>query len=121
MFKLALKRKRAGKVASDYSDESTGSDQALSDNEIDISSALTSKRARITAVADEHDSDDDDLRNFLQESISRRDIKAGTEIVKKTKGKGKVAKGEVGGGSFQSMGQSMLSTLSRAKETDPKQ
>ena len=100
---LAPKRKRARKFASDYSDESTGSVQALSDNEIDISSALTSKKARITSFADENNSDDE-LRHFLQESISRRDIKAGTEVVKKAKGKGKVAKGEVGGGSFQSMG-----------------
>jgi ATP-dependent RNA helicase DDX54/DBP10 len=104
---LALKRKRTGGSGSNHSsDESTFSDQALSDNEIDISSALTGKRARIALVADEND--DDDLQHFLQESISRRDVKAGTEIVKKAKGKGKVTKGEVGGGSFQSMGQSMM-------------
>ena len=119
MFKSALKRKCAGKFASDYSDESTCSDQALSDNEIDISSALTSKRARITPAPDENN-DDDDLQLFLQESISRRDVKAGTEIVKKAKSKGKVAKGEVGGGSFQSMGQSMLSILSCTEQIDPK-
>ncbi|KAH9054251.1 DEAD-domain-containing protein [Lactarius vividus] len=35
---------------------------------------------------------------------SRRNIKDGTELLKNTKGKKKLTKGEVGGGSFQSMG-----------------
>jgi hypothetical protein len=114
---LALKRKRTRGSGSDYfSDESVLSGQALSDDEIDISSALTGKRAKITPVADESDHD---LQQFIQESISKRDIKTGTEIVKKVKGKGKVAKGEVGGGSFQSMGQSTMQCCLVQKRLTP--
>ncbi|KAI0305644.1 DEAD-domain-containing protein [Multifurca ochricompacta] len=45
---------------------------------------------------------------MLSRSIARRNVKDGTEFLKNTKGKGKkkLAKGEVGGGSFQSMGLS---------------
>lgn len=50
--------------------------------------------------------DDDDENEFIQQSIAKRNIKDGAELLKKTstvKGKGK-AKNELGGGSFQSMG-----------------
>lgn len=99
---LAQKRNRVRGAHGDSSDKSA----FFSDDEIDISSALTGKRAKLAPITDEND--DDDLQHFLQESISRRDVKTGTDIVKKTKGKGKVAKGEVGGGSFQSMGQATM-------------
>ncbi|KIY50342.1 DEAD-domain-containing protein [Fistulina hepatica ATCC 64428] len=80
-----------------------------SDDEVDIFSALTGqKRARIDSRSSAHDSspelDDDELSKLIKESISKRDVKQGTEVIKKTKGKVKIAKGEVGGGSFQSMG-----------------
>jgi len=50
--------------------------------------------------------DDDALEEMIRDSIAKRDKKAGTEILKKVKGKNKLVKGEVGGGSFQSMGMS---------------
>jgi hypothetical protein len=67
-----------------------------------ISSALTGKRTRI-AQPDEDESEDE-LANSIRTSIPKRSRKEGTRIVKKSKGKDKIAKGEVGGGSFQSMG-----------------
>ena len=66
----------------------------------DISSALIGKKQRIL---DEHE----DISEFLRSSILKRDIKGGTKVIKNAKGKTKIAKGEVGGGSFQSMGQSL--------------
>ncbi|KAG6869119.1 hypothetical protein C0993_001684 [Termitomyces sp. T159_Od127] len=71
-----------------------------SDDEIDISNALSGKKAKIATEA----SDDDDFNDFLQHATAKRHVKGGTEVVKQAKGKGKVVKGEVGGGSFQSMG-----------------
>ncbi|KAJ7072296.1 ATP-dependent RNA helicase DBP10 [Mycena amicta] len=70
-----------------------------SDSEVDISAALTSKRRRSDSEEDE-----DELGEFIRSSITKRDIKNGTDVVKRAKGKGKLVKGEVGGGSFQSMG-----------------
>jgi ATP-dependent RNA helicase DDX54/DBP10 len=74
-----------------------------SDSEhVDISNALAGagKRQRTQTERDS----DDELGDFIKTSIAKRDIKNGTEVVKKVKGKSKLAKGEVGGGSFQSMG-----------------
>jgi len=105
MVMLAQKRKRTRSPDTDHSSELS---ETFTDNEVDISSALTGKGARVAPTVEESDNDDLDLQHFLKESISRRDIKAGTEIVKKTKGKGKFVKGEVGGGSFQSMGQAIV-------------
>jgi hypothetical protein len=101
---LAQKRKRRDPGGNYSSKKSVIFDNALSDNDIDISSALTGKKARVIPAAEDSD---DDFQKFLHESISKRDIKNGTEVVKKTKGKGKITKGEVGGGSFQSMGQAV--------------
>ena len=50
--------------------------------------------------------DDDGLQEIIQQSIAKRNQKSGTELLKKTKGKAKIVKGEVGGGSFQSIGTS---------------
>ncbi|KIK67386.1 hypothetical protein GYMLUDRAFT_37499 [Collybiopsis luxurians FD-317 M1] len=84
-----------------HSDES---DDDKSDNDIDhdvdIFSALTAKKPKINSESD----DEDDFSFFLQDSIAKRNVKSGTELLKKTKGKSKLANGEVGGGSFQSMG-----------------
>jgi ATP-dependent RNA helicase DDX54/DBP10 len=77
-------------------------DESSDSEHIDISNALAGKRQR-TLPDPEHDSDDE-LGDLIRTSIAKRDIKNGTEVVKKVKGKTKLAKGEVGGGSFQSMG-----------------
>lgn len=61
-------------------------------------SAVLGKKSRLDA----EDEEDDDLGQFIHSSIAKRDIKAGTHVIKNAKGK--IAKGEVGGGSFQSMG-----------------
>jgi hypothetical protein len=73
-------------------------DFIASGTEVDISSALVGKRPR----RDLGEDNDDDLQDMIH-FISKRDIKIGTEFLKKTKGK--LTKGEVGGGSFQSMGK----------------
>ncbi|KAJ6499267.1 P-loop containing nucleoside triphosphate hydrolase protein [Mycena sanguinolenta] len=78
-------------------------DTDSSDSEhIDISDALAGKRQR-TLPQPDYDSDAE-LGDLIRTSIAKRDVKNGTEVVKKVKGKTKLAKGEVGGGSFQSMG-----------------
>ncbi|KAG6861101.1 hypothetical protein C0995_004038 [Termitomyces sp. Mi166 len=95
------KRKRSDAVEDDdYSEVFPSFAQDSSDDEVDISKALSGKKAKTVA----EDSDDDDFNDFLQNTIAKRDIKAGTEVVRQAKGKGKIVKGEVGGGSFQSMG-----------------
>ncbi|OSD06788.1 DEAD-domain-containing protein [Trametes coccinea BRFM310] len=99
------KRKHSESIDSDDGFSEVSLDDGHSEDEVDISSALTGKRPRITprVVPQEDDEDDEDLQEFIRESIAKRDVKEGTELLKKTKGK-KIAKGEVGGGSFQSMG-----------------
>lgn len=88
----------------------------LSDDDemdMDISSALAGKRRKtVASVQDDDDDDDDDLAKFLKDTITKRDVKGGTQALKRAKGKGKVAKGEVGGGSFQSMGAPFPTLLS---------
>lgn len=88
----------------------------LSDNDdemdMDISSALAGKRRKVrTSAQDDEGEDDEDLAKFLKDSMAKRDVKEGTQVLKKAKGKGKVGKGEVGGGSFQSMGTSLQACL----------
>lgn len=96
------KRKRPDDIEDDHDSEVSASyERNSSDEEIDISHALSGNKAKFAGASD---SSDDDLHNFLQGAITKRDMKSGTEVVKKSKGKGKIAKGEVGGGSFQSMG-----------------
>lgn len=104
------KRKRTFDDDSELLDSS----DADSGDDIDISSALTGKKSKkakhIVDTAEDiskggnNSEDDDDIDEIIKESISKRNIKGGTELLKKTKGKAKIAKGEVGGGSFQSMG-----------------
>jgi ATP-dependent RNA helicase DDX54/DBP10 len=100
------KRRRPIQSGSESDSSSYSLVQAVSDDEIDISSALTGKTPRNTGKQREIDADDndDDLQEMIRASIAKRNVKGGTEVLKKTKGKAKVAKGEVGGGSFQSMG-----------------
>lgn len=95
-----LKRKRTtGTTQEEESEDSVFSEVPLSDGEVDISSTLTSrKRLQV-------DGEDDD-EDFIRETMAKHNVRSGTEIIKKTKGKNKIAKGEVGGGSFQSMGVS---------------
>lgn len=101
-------RKRTRFEASDSEESASASSQAhdLSDDAVDISSALTGKKRKIAEQPNDLEDDDDpeEFSRFLQESIAKRDIKEGTQVVKNIKGKQKVAKGEIGGGSFQSMG-----------------
>jgi ATP-dependent RNA helicase DDX54/DBP10 len=86
------------------------SDEESSDHSFDISSALTRRRVALqkgkAPLVSHNDGTDDDteFEEMIRNSISRRNVKDGTELLKNTKGKKKLAKGEVGGGSFQSMG-----------------
>lgn len=90
-------------LASDEETSGSGSDHSF-----DISSALTQRRVQKgkAPLVSHNDGTDDDteFEEMIRNSISRRNVKDGTELLKNTKGKKKLAKGEVGGGSFQSMG-----------------
>jgi ATP-dependent RNA helicase DDX54/DBP10 len=88
---LPLKRKRVEKDDSMamHSEAGSSSENDWEDHDVEL----------------EKDNEDSEME-FIQDAIVKRNIKDGTELLKKTskvKGKGK-AKGEVGGGSFQSMG-----------------
>jgi ATP-dependent RNA helicase DDX54/DBP10 len=102
---LPQKRKGAPQSADESDSSGYSFVQAASDEEIDISSALACKNNGKQRQIDPEDSDDG-LREMIQASIAKRNVKGGTQVLKKTKGKGKanMTKGEVGGGSFQSMG-----------------
>ncbi|KAI9442286.1 DEAD-domain-containing protein [Lactarius indigo] len=99
----------------ELSNSSSGSDKEVSDSDrsdhsFDISSTLTrqktaSKKGKGPLIPRDDDADDDtELEEMIRRSITRRNIKDGTELLKNTKGKKRLTKGEVGGGSFQSMG-----------------
>ncbi|KAF8658275.1 hypothetical protein AX16_002051 [Volvariella volvacea WC 439] len=112
----AHKRKRtdesdveSDEVAQSGSEDGFDSAGRWESDDVDISSALLGKKsvhkeAEHDADEDDEDEDDEELSAFIQNSIAKRDTKAGTEVLKKVKGKTKLVKGEVGGGSFQSMG-----------------
>lgn len=89
-----------------FGDSESDSDTSFSvvpaDSDVDISSALVGKRLKLSQGIDD---EDDGLADFLQKSIAKRSVKEGTQVLKNAKGKGKISKGEVGGGSFQSMGK----------------
>ena len=96
----------------DPTDEKEGSfskDPSDDDQEPDIFAVLTGqKKRRISGFEEQalgESEDDDDLQEIIRQAITKRDVKEGTQVVKKIKGKAKIAKGEVGGGSFQSMGE----------------
>ena len=81
------------------------------DQEPDIFAALTGQKKRRISGFEERipgesdDDDDDNLQEIIRQATTKRDVKGGTQVVKKVKGKTKITKGEVGGGSFQSMGE----------------
>lgn len=92
-----LKRKRTtGADREPSPTSSVFSEVPVSDGDVDISSTLMARKWPQV--------DDDDDEDFIRETMAKHNVKSGTEIVKKTKGKSKITKGEVGGGSFQSMG-----------------
>ena len=84
--------------------------------EPDIFAALTDQKKRRISGEKTSESDEEDLQEIIRQATMKRDVKEGAQVVKKAKGKTKVAKGEVGGGSFQSMGECNppLPTLSGA-------
>lgn len=110
----ALKRRRSFEENEDSDDFVEGSSQnSASEDEVDISSALTGKKKPKHATIEEDgnvsgDGDFEELEDLIRESVAKRDKKEGTKLLKKTKGKTKITKGEVGGGSFQSMGMYRL-------------
>lgn len=85
---------------SDYSVVQPASDDEF---EVDISRALTGKRPRKDGPVENHPDDDDGIEELIHNSITKRNMKGGTEMLKKIKSKGK-SKGDIGGGSFQNMG-----------------
>lgn len=79
------------------------------DQEPDIFAVLTGRKKRRISGPEERilgeSEDDEDLQEVIRQATAKRDVKEGTQVVKKAKGKSKITKGEVGGGSFQSMGE----------------
>ncbi|KAH7339679.1 DEAD-domain-containing protein [Rhizoctonia solani] len=91
--------KRSEKSISESSDvELSGSES--SDDQVDIFDALANPGTG--KQVEESDSEDD--TQFIQRAIEKRNKKGGTEITKAIGSKGKLSKGAIGGGSFQSMG-----------------
>ena len=87
------------------------------DGDIDIASALTATHPA-DGDGDGDGDGDDGLDEFIHDAIVRRNVKGGTDLLRKIKSRGN-GKGDVGGGSFQSMGRcytppsSILSHTSR--------
>lgn len=103
---LKRKRPQEDEESDDDSFEFASDDDG---SDVDISSALTGKKLRREPAAKsrgggDEDEDEGELEDIIRDSIAKRDVKGGTEMLKKTKGKTKIVKGETGGGSFQSMG-----------------
>ncbi|CAE6482461.1 unnamed protein product [Rhizoctonia solani] len=99
---MAKRHAESGSEASDI--ELSGSES--SDDQVDIFDALTKSgtgKGKHKQV-EESDIEDDDDAQFIQRAIEKRNKKGGTEVIKAVSSKGKLAKGAVGGGSFQSMG-----------------
>ncbi|KAI5120302.1 hypothetical protein M0805_005806 [Coniferiporia weirii] len=104
-----VKRKQPVEDSDSESSAQGSSRDGFSDDEVDITAALTGKKRTRGADGDSDDnaaSDDDydELEKIIRDSVAKRDKKEGTKLLKMTKGKKKITKGEVGGGSFQSMG-----------------
>lgn len=70
----------------------------------DIFAALTGQKKRQFSASEKTSDGDEDLQEIIRQATTKRDLKEGTQVVKKAKGKARITKGEVGGGSFQSMG-----------------
>lgn len=116
----ALKRRRSFEDNEDSDDFVEGSSQnSASEDEVDISSALTGKKKTKYATIEEDgnvsdEGDFEELEDLIRQSVAKRDKKEGTKLLKKTKGKTNITKGEVGGGSFQSMGMCKLFAVSQS-------
>lgn len=98
------RKRRAAPIVGDIDIAASSSDEETSgsDHSFDLASTLTQRRKK-RKMNDDTD-DDTDFEEMIRKSISRRNVKDGTELLKNAKGKKKLAKGELGGGSFQSMG-----------------
>ena len=99
--------KRPRQDLTDEEDDSFSEVSLDDEQEPDVFAALTGqKKRRISALEEEMSEDDDeDLQEIIRQATTKRDVKEGTQVIKKAKGKTKITKGEVGGGSFQSMGE----------------
>ncbi|QRV93891.1 DEAD/DEAH box helicase [Ceratobasidium sp. AG-Ba] len=93
--------KQGSESSSNYSEPESDASE-LSGDQIDIFDSLASSKASKSKSATAEESDDD--VQFIQQAIEKRNKKGGTEVTKAVNAKGKLAKGAVGGGSFQSMG-----------------
>ncbi|KZW00235.1 DEAD-domain-containing protein [Exidia glandulosa HHB12029] len=95
---MGVKRKQPDSVRDDDNDDGSDYDVVAQDdgNDVDIAAALVGDNA------DDGSGDED----FIRDTLRKKHVKDGAELVKQAKGKGKshVKKGELGGGSFQSMG-----------------
>ncbi|KAG8746991.1 ATP-dependent RNA helicase dbp10 [Ceratobasidium sp. 414] len=91
-----------GSDSDSESSEVGSSASDVSEDQVDIFNALATTRAEKGKGKQAEDSDDD--VQFIQRAIERHNKKGGTEVTKSVSTKGKLAKGAVGGGSFQSMG-----------------
>jgi ATP-dependent RNA helicase DDX54/DBP10 len=100
LFDMPVAKRKRTPLSEGLDTESLSSCAARSSAEVDISSALVAKRQKVDVRAAE----DEELAKFIQSSIAKRFVKEGTQVLKNSKGKSKATKGEIGGGSFQSMG-----------------
>ncbi|QRV79222.1 DEAD/DEAH box helicase [Ceratobasidium sp. AG-Ba] len=93
--------KQGSESSSNYSEPESDASE-LSGDQVDIFHSLALSKASKSKRATAEESDDD--VQFIQQAIEKRNKKGGTEVTKAVSAKGKLAKGAVGGGSFQSMG-----------------
>ena len=105
-FYKAMASQKRKRVAQE--EEETDSDYEVvpasgDEFDVDISGALTGKRPRGDPENQLEHNDDDGIEDLIHDSIVKRNVKGGTEMLKKIKNKGK-SKSDIGGGSFQSMG-----------------
>ncbi|KAL5524046.1 hypothetical protein ACEPAG_8219 [Sanghuangporus baumii] len=108
---MAIPKRKYSSDESDSEASASSSHHVPSDDEVDITSALTGNKKSKTSdksydhgLEVENDDDYEELEALIKKSVAKRDKKEGTKLLKQTKGKTKFSKGEVGGGSFQSMG-----------------
>lgn len=94
--KAAINTTNSGDLSAQLSDEDTA---------IDIFASLTATKRGESKPKSRTDLEEDDDDQAIRDMASKQNKRDGTGIVKKLKGKAKVSKGEVGGGSFQSMGE----------------
>jgi ATP-dependent RNA helicase DDX54/DBP10 len=100
---------REENAESSYADSDSGFEEvAQSDEDTDIFSSLTG--AGKVSRRDHSGIEGEDEEDFIRDSMARKRAKDGTELLKKMKGKAKLVKGEIGGGSFQSMGEFFFAT-----------